>query len=532
MKMVSEMTFGLAIGGFVGFVLGIIVGAWLRKAPSVERLSETITDLHRRLDELQKTTATQQQVERVQSDLSNAQQTLAQVDRSLQDLTRFAQTNLQPQISQQLQNALDSLSRVQQALQDAYQSLTAQHQSGEQRHKQLMDNLQMARDVLAQSQTLLVEVNEKLDSGQKQLDTRLSQLQEATSNALSRIQQALEDTRQSLADQHQSSEQRHKQLMDNLQMARDMLSSLGTLLREVSETLRSGQERVDAELNQIRRDLAVAKEIIQHINEQVGILTTLQQMTERVEENINRVATILTGRRSGQAGERVVSELLSAVPDDWLERNIRLGRGQVEFAIKMPNGYFIPLDSKFVAPELVVALESDNREQQQLLRRLKWEVQRKAQEVANGYLTDNRVLGFGIAAVPDSVYDLCRDAVKAAAQSHRIVVVPYSLLLPFVLSLYLMAQRFGISRLGETDQVVGTAITTLEQAKQALENMSRQINAVRNQRESALEKVEGTIKLLRKLIQGEITLPDATTQPTFEVPQQAPEETSPSAPEA
>jgi len=528
--MVGEMTFGLTVGGFFGFVLGIIVGAWLRKAPSVERLSETITDLQRRLDELQKTTATQPQVERVQSNLSNAQQTLAQIDRSLQDLTRFAQTNLQPHISRQLQNALDSLSRVQQALQDAYQSLTAQHQSSEQRHKQLMDNLQMARDILAQSQTLLGEVNEKLGSGQKQLDTKLSQLQEATSNALSRIQQALEDTRQSLADEHQSSEQRYQQLMDNLQTARDMLSSLGTLLREVSETLRSGQERVDAELNQLRRDLAVAKEIIQHINKQVGILTTLQQMTERVEENINRVATILTGRRSGQAGERVVSELLSAVPDDWLERNIRIGGGQVEFAIKMPGGHFIPLDSKFVAPELVVALEGDNREQQ-LLGKLKSEVQRKAQEVASRYLTDNRVLGFGIAAVPDSVYDLCRDAVKAAAQSHRIVVVPYSLLLPFVLSLYLMAQRLGISRLGETEQVLGTAITTLEQAKRALENMTREINTVNNQRQSALNQVSDTINQLRRLTQGEIALPTVDDQLTPQTLQLS-EETSPSAPEA
>jgi DNA anti-recombination protein RmuC len=439
--MVGEMTFGLAVGGFFGFVLGIIIGAWLRKAPSVERLSETITDLHRRLDELQKTTATQKQVERVQNDLSNAQQTLAQVDRSLQNLVSFSQTSLQPQISQQLQNALDALSRVQQALQDAYQSLTAQHQSSEQRHKQLMDNLQMARDVLASSETLL---------------------------------------------------------------------------REVSETLRSGQERLGTELNQLRKDLAVAKENVQRINEQVGILTVLQQTAERVEENIKKVVETLTGRRSGQAGEQVVGKLLSAVPDDWLERNIRLGSGQVEFAIKMPGGYLIPLDSKFISPELIAQSESDGGEQ--MRRRVRDEVRRRAQEVAK-YLTDHRVLGFGIAAVPDSVYDLCRDAVKAAAYD-RIVVVPYSLLLPFVLSLYLMAQRLGISRLGETDQAIGTAITALEQARQALENMAQQITAVNNQRQKALQQIRETINSFRRLTHGEIALPEA------------PEETSPSAPEA
>ena len=412
-----EMTFGLAVGGFFGFVLGIIISAWMRKTSGVERLAEMVTHLQQRLDEWQKTTATQQQVEKVQSDLSGAQQTWAQIDRSLLSLADFTQKNLQI--------ALNGLSRVQQALQDAHQSLAA---SGEQRHQQLMSTLQMASNMLASSETLLGEV----------------------------------------------------------------------------------------------------KENVQRINKQVEILTVLQQTAERVEENINKVVAILTGRRSGQAGEQVVSELLNAVPDDWLERKIKLGSGEVEFAIKMPGGYLIPLDSKFVSPELITQSESDGGEQ--MRRRVRDEVRRRAQEVAK-YLTDHRVLGFGIAAVPDSVYDLCRDAVKAAAHD-RIVVVPYSLLLPFVLSLYLMAQRLGISRLGETDQAIGTAITALEQARQALENMAQQITAVNNQRQKALQQIRETINSFRRLTHGEIALPDTATQPTLEILQQAPEETSPSAPEA
>jgi DNA anti-recombination protein RmuC len=413
-----EMTFGLAVGGFFGFVLGIIIGAWMRKTSGVERLAEMVTHLQQRLDEWQKTTATQQQVEKVQSDLSGAQQTWAQIDRSLLSLADFTQKNLQI--------ALNGLSQVQQALQDAHQSLAA---SGEQRHQQLMSTLQMASNMLASSETLLGEV----------------------------------------------------------------------------------------------------KENVQRINKQVEILTVLQQTAERVEENINKVVAILTGRRSGQAGEQVVSELLNAVPDDWLERKIKLGSGEVEFAIKMPGGYLIPLDSKFVSPELITQSESDGGEQ--MRRRVRDEVRRRAQEVAK-YLTDQRVLGFGIAAVPDSVYDLCRDAVKAAAQSHRIVVVPYSLLLPFVLSLYLMAQHLGISQLGKTDQAIGTAFTALEQAKSALEKMTKEINSVSNLQQTALKQVIEAINSLRGLTHGEIALPDTATQPTLEVPQQAPEETSPSAPEA
>ena len=450
--MAGEMVAALAIGLLVGFNLGVIIGAWLRKAPNVERLMETVSELQRRMDEWQRATATRQQVQQVQSDLSNAQQTLAQVDRSLQNLTNFTQTSLQPQIAGQLQNALNALSQVQQALQDVHQFLTAQH---------------------------------------------------------------------------------HPQLTKNLQEVMNKLASSETLLREVSENLRSGQERLSADLSQLRKEVSVAKEIVQGIKEQVHILAALKETTDRVEGTINQLAAILTGRRSGQAGERIVGELLNVVPEDWLERNARIGSGQVEFAIKMPGNYLIPLDSKFVAPELVMQLENGDVAEghQQLLGRVKREVQRRAQEVAKGYLTDHRVLGFGIAAVPDSVYDLCRDAVKAAAGSHRIVVVPYSLLLPFVLSLYLMAQRLGISRLGRTDQAIGTAITALEQAKQALENMANQITAVSRQRNEALHRVTNTLHLLRRLTHGELALPTEETQRTLETPSQTSEETSPPMPE-
>lgn len=237
----------------------------------------------------------------------------------------------------------------------------------------------------------------------------------------------------------------------------------------------------------------------------------------------------MTGRRSGQAGEQIVGELLRAIPDDWLERNVRLGSGVVEFAIKMPGGCFIPLDSKFVRPELVEQLEGDENSEerrqnlQNLLRQMRDDVKNKAREVAERYLADSRVLGFGIAAVPDSIYDLCRDAIKVAAQQHKIVVVPYSLLLPFVLSLYLMAQRLGISRLGETEQKIGTAQTALEQAKRALENMAREITSVSNQRQQALQHLERAFNLLSQLTRGDINLPTAEGQPLFETLEQTPD---------
>jgi DNA recombination protein RmuC len=217
----------------------------------------------------------------------------------------------------------------------------------------------------------------------------------------------------------------------------------------------------------------------------------------------------LLGRKSGVVGERLVEELLRPIPESWVERNVKVGDGEVEFAIKMPGNRFIPLDSKFVAPDLVAQLEgnSENEEKQkQLEKEVNRQMEQRLREVSK-YLKDERMLGFAIAAVPDSVYSICRSAIKKSAE-RNIVVVPYTLLLPFVLSLYMMAQKLGISRIGDTEQAICTAKTALEEAKKELENMAKEVRAISNQREKALKSVEYAIRHISKLIEGETPIPE------------------------
>jgi hypothetical protein len=79
--------------------------------------------------------------------------------------------------------------------------------------------------------------------------------------------------------------------------------------------------------------------------------------------------------------------------------------------------------------------------------------------------------------------------------------VPYSLLVPFVLSLYLIAQRLGIS-VPSTDtlQLIGSARYALRQAREILENMEKEINTVRGQREGALDALRDAERALNALI--------------------------------
>jgi hypothetical protein len=69
------------------------------------------------------------------------------------------------------------------------------------------------------------------------------------------------------------------------------------------------------------------------------------------------------------------------------------------------------------------------------------EVRGRVREMTK-YLDPARTLGLGVLAVPDAVYGITPEA-HAEGYRDGILVVPYSLALPFLLVLYRLVVRFG-----------------------------------------------------------------------------------------
>jgi DNA anti-recombination protein RmuC len=266
--------------------------------------------------------------------------------------------------------------------------------------------------------------------------------------------------------------------------------------------------RLSETLNSVRGFLSdtVHQQVTRQIEETLKTLTRLEEKLRstsddqiaRLEKQIVEISAILLGRRGGAAAERIVDELLSVFPEGWVKQNVHLGGGKVEFAVVLPGDYYVPLDSKFVGAEILAKqdYEADQKKSQKIQEKIK----EQAKKIVE-YLRDPKVPGFGIAAVPDSVYAMCRSAIREVASEHQVVVVPYSLLVPFVLSLYLIAQRLGISvRSTDTSQLIGSARDALRRAREALENMEKEINTVRGQRDRALDELRNAERALNALI--------------------------------
>jgi DNA recombination protein RmuC len=229
---------------------------------------------------------------------------------------------------------------------------------------------------------------------------------------------------------------------------------------------------------------------------------------EEAREMLRKLERVIAGSASrGQAGESLLGEVLRALPAPWREYDVRIGNLPVEFAVPLPGGKVLPIDSKWPAADKVEELSrtTDPRGRAALAAQIEREVERKVDEVAK-YLDPERTLMIGIAAVPDAVYDLCVRA-HATAYARGVMLVGYSMALPYVLSLLALLERFG-SRLdtGRTQ----TALSDLDRSLRELEE-SLHGPAARGFKmlENALDVQRRTVADCRRALAGANALPAA-----------------------
>jgi DNA anti-recombination protein RmuC len=180
-----------------------------------------------------------------------------------------------------------------------------------------------------------------------------------------------------------------------------------------------------------------------------------------------------------------------------LERNAAFGGKVVEYALRLPGGGLLPIDSKWTGVAELERLETtdDPDERRRLREQVGREVRLRAREMGK-YLDPERTVGLAVLAVPDAVH---AEAAEAQADGWRegVLVVPYSLALAFVLSLYRLAARFApvpgadevarrLARLGELlrrmdDEVEGRLSRALVQAGNARDGLRAELAEARRE---------------------------------------------------
>ncbi len=212
---------------------------------------------------------------------------------------------------------------------------------------------------------------------------------------------------------------------------KDNLNRLEVALAGVQTRVSDATGRVETSL---LKDLAGVRETLARMNSDLDASRRLEQELQESTRLIE--AVVAGGRNRGRAGENILAEALKKFPPQIVETDFRVNGKPVEYALVLADGKRIPVDSKWTQPELLARLDEtkDPAEREKIVRQLRDVVLAKAREVTK-YINPEHTVLWGIAAVPDPVFDACRDVHLDAFQS-RVIVMPYSLTVIYLLSLY------------------------------------------------------------------------------------------------
>jgi DNA recombination protein RmuC len=174
-----------------------------------------------------------------------------------------------------------------------------------------------------------------------------------------------------------------------------------------------------------------------------GAFEERRRLEEQSVEALVRVERLMAGSYGrGRFGENLLSAALAEFPPEMVVRDFRVGGRVCEFALRMPDGKLLPIDSKWPAGDLLQELASaQGSALEEVRRQVEKAVSLRLKEVA-GYLEPSLTVPVAVAAVPDQVYACCRKA-HAAGQQSRVLIVSYSLAVPLLLGMWNLYRAYA-----------------------------------------------------------------------------------------
>lgn len=236
-----------------------------------------------------------------------------------------------------------------------------------------------------------------------------------------------------------------------------MQETLASLL----EPLISIRERV-SDLSSIKQDLSK--------------FFATEEIIRRMDQDISSLSRIFLSRKAGKAGERGVEELLEVFPPHLIVKNLRLGTYEVEFAIKLPYGKYLPVDSKFTGIEFLQRESLTKEEERELVRNLI----KRVRELSD-YVKDEKTIGMALMVVPDRAYEFLKVRALHEMEREKVIVIPFGLVVPVISFFIYLWDRFGkIIDEKVWAEVVSRIEKFFYEVERDIEQLSRELKSVEN----------------------------------------------------
>lgn len=257
--------------------------------------------------------------------------------------------------------------------------------------------------------------------------------------------------------------------------------------------LAEATQGIRGEIGQAQRALAEVKALEQGRARQM----------DQAADSLKRLEAVVAGSGSrGVAGENILARALAQLPPDLLEVNVAFGNKIVEYALRLPGGRLLPIDSKWTSVGALerLAVTQDPQERKRLADQVIRDVRGRIREMGK-YLDPERTLSMALLAVPDAVYEAAPE-VHGEGYREGVLVVPYSLALPYVLALYRLTLRFGSTV--DTDQLAARLRTLDESLRRVGEEvegrLSRGLVQIENARDALRDHMAEAQRVAARLL--------------------------------
>lgn len=247
------------------------------------------------------------------------------------------------------------------------------------------------------------------------------------------------------------------------------------LKRDFERTL----SRVQENLSNLLEPLISIKERVSDlssIKQEVSRIGVTEEILKRIDKDVSSLSRIFLSRKAGKAGERGLEELLEVLPPHLVVRNLRLGSYEVEFAIKLPYGRYLPVDSKFTGLELLQRENLTKEEERELIKTLI----RRIRELSD-YVKDEKTIGIALMVVPDRAYEFLKAKILYEMEKEKVIMIPYGLVIPVISFFIYLWERFG--RTIDKNiwiEIVSKIERFFYEVERDIEQLSRELKSVEN----------------------------------------------------
>ena len=248
----------------------------------------------------------------------------------------------------------------------------------------------------------------------------------------------------------------------------------GTELAQLRAQLAMGGQVQESATGELRERLNQTHTLLEAMR---SAFASRQQIEDEARHTLRRLEAVIAGSPSrGAAGENILEEAFRHLPPNMVRRNVWVGGKVVEFALQLPGGKQLPIDSKWTSsaaleelalPDLTAARRTH------LASAVEKEVEKRIKEVSQ-YIDPATTAPFALAAVPDAAYEVCRTVFGEAHRRH-VMVVAYSMTLPYLLLLYQLHLQFARS-------------VDMDNLQASLMEIDRQLDALDSSLENKLQR--------------------------------------------